>query len=115
MRLAIVGLWALAALVASDARHVSSFNLTGLSSPPSLPRPRDAASNASIPDTAGVGVPPPPPPPTVDLWTRCKCKGDNLLKAMYASDKDAGQYFKPKREAAQSPFENYPGNAPNVL
>ncbi|KAF2249437.1 hypothetical protein BU26DRAFT_457490 [Trematosphaeria pertusa] len=27
---------------------------------------------------------------------------------MYASDKDAGQYFKPKREAAQSPFENYP-------
>lgn len=68
-------------------------------------------------DTA-VAAPPddsPPPPATVpdvslppsagdDMWENCRCKGENFLKAMRGSDKEAGSLFRPSCDTAASEF-----------
>lgn len=41
-----------------------------------------------------------------EQWNYLKCKGQNLLTAMYSSNFDAAKLYNPIRPTAESPWEN---------
>ncbi|KAJ4346296.1 hypothetical protein N0V95_005506 [Ascochyta clinopodiicola] len=42
-----------------------------------------------------------------DSWENLKCKGDNLLRAMHASDAEAGKFWNPLLPFAESQWEDF--------
>jgi hypothetical protein len=48
------------------------------------------------------GLWPPQYPANNEMWKDFICKGDNIMKAMQASDADVGRIFKPEKTSAQS-------------
>jgi hypothetical protein len=42
-----------------------------------------------------------------DSWEKLKCKGENLMKAMQASDAEAGKYWNPLLSSAESQWTDF--------
>mgnify|MGYP004505490351 CR=1 FL=1 len=42
-----------------------------------------------------------------ESWIKLKCKGDNLMKAMHATDEEAGKVFSPILSSAESQWDDF--------
>lgn len=42
-----------------------------------------------------------------ESWEKLKCKGENLMNAMHASDEQAGKYWNPILPSAESIWEDF--------
>jgi hypothetical protein len=42
-----------------------------------------------------------------EAWENLMCKGENLMKAMHASNEDAGKYWNPLLPSAESTWEDF--------
>lgn len=108
MKYAVVALLVCAGTLATGRVLPGSFNDDNLR----LER-FDSLTNVSLAHGVTAGPPagptPLPAPASDELWSKCKCKGEMLLRGMAATDAEAGQLLTPPRDSARSEFNDWPG------
>lgn len=97
------------ALVIPNAGHLYTPDAAKLPYPPFVNPSHNDAFGISRPARRSAQDPTPPLGTVDDVWERCKCKGANLLKAMYSSDAEAAKLFQPPPQTVQAQFKEYPG------